>query len=855
MKPLSLLILNFLFLIIFFLYSGNLLSQTLWGMAYDGGSKLTGGNIFSLKTDGSGFQEQFAFKGDEAIIGQEGMLDGGDGFLYGMTYNNVSRSAGVFRMHPDGGAYQIIHEFEVRKGIDVLDGSGLVKSPDGFLYGGVCMGGAYYYGVIYKLKLDGSQYQVIHNFNGITGSSPEGEIALTPDGYLVGAMRFDSTGAEGGTIYKIKTDGTDFKAIHVFVPAEGTDPVFGVRAISALGSTKIYGINRYHGPHNNGSLYRLNVDGTGFQAMHTDMTGSFQGLTNDANNIYFTETDGGTGGKGSVWKQNLTFGTTVRIADLGSELTAGSGKIMGDAHRLFLDNGILYSRSDGFTGYPNGCIFKLSSDGSNPGILWKITNQDALLHCSNGRVFIAFNTPTPQDKNTIYSIAVNGGDYKTVHVFESPDGCYPTGGLISNGQGSLLGLASYGGTQQFFGVVFQFEAASGEYSLISNFSDPFNGSGNPLGSITKASDGSYYFTKQLDNIGDERGAIGKITQGTFSSGVNYTSYQQFSAFDKSPSNVLGPEGTMTEGTDGYLYGTAVSTQSGHLGCIYKVGKTGSPMTVLHLFTGAADGSAPTSALTKGPDGFLYGMTENGGLQDYGTIFRISNSGSKTTLFQFGSGTGMYSANGVHPKGPLLFGKDGKIYGMTSLGGTYWQGVVFRINVNGSGYQVLYHFNGINGAQPQGRLIQDTTQTLYGMTMLGGTSNMGTIFKIGSNGVGFQKLLDFNGGNGKYPKGELLLYSTVAPTMSATKVASRETAVSAYPNPFNSVLTFSIRLKNPGKLTYTLMDVNGRPLRQGSEIATTIDYEKTLTVPELAAGSYFLELVTEDGRYAQTLIKQ
>lgn len=130
-------------------------------------------------------------------------------------------------------------------------------------------------------------------------------------------------------------------------------------------------------------------------------------------------------------------------------------------------------------------------------------------------------------------------------------------------------------------------------------------------------------------------------------------------------------------------------------------KTGS-YTVLHTFTGAAsDGAEPDHGglLPLPACHGLYGLTTYGGQYGQGgatssspagdgVLFRIDTSGHFKLLHSFGDG----ATDGIGPHGSLVL-NHGRLYGMTSSGGAYGYGTVFRIGVNGNGYQVLYSFHG------------------------------------------------------------------------------------------------------------------------------------------------------------------
>jgi len=111
-------------------------------------------------------------------------------------------------------------------------------------------------------------------------------------------------------------------------------------------------------------------------------------------------------------------------------------------------------------------------------------------------------------------------------------------------------------------------------------------------------------------------------------------------------------------------------------------------TVLHNFSGGADGKYPQTTLTLDRGGNLYGTTNRGGL-DYGTIFRLTNRGSGwlfNTLYTFRAGS-----DGSDPFTPLLFGPDGALYGTTygtiviiEYPGVYGDGTVFKLEQSAAG---------------------------------------------------------------------------------------------------------------------------------------------------------------------------
>jgi len=179
------------------------------------------------------------------------------------------------------------------------------------------------------------------------------------------------------------------------------------------------------------------------------------------------------------------------------------------------------------------------------------------------------------------------------------------------------------------------------------------------------------------------------------------------------------------------------------------------VTTLHEFTGGAnDGSSPLAGLTL-VGSTLYGMTQFGGDSNGGTIFSIGADGNGFTLLREFAGGG---SDGYSPYGGLTAGGS-TLYGMTNTGGDSHGGTIFSIGADGSGFTLLHEFaGGSNDGLYPVRSLTLSGSTLYGMTIHGGDSDVGTIFSIGTDGNDFELLHEFTGGanGGAYPYGNLIL---------------------------------------------------------------------------------------------------
>jgi uncharacterized repeat protein (TIGR03803 family) len=111
---------------------------------------------------------------------------------------------------------------------------------------------------------------------------------------------------------------------------------------------------------------------------------------------------------------------------------------------------------------------------------------------------------------------------------------------------------------------------------------------------------------------------------------------------------------------------------------------------------------------------FYGMTHNGGANNKGVIFSFdATTGKYTKHYDF------EEMNGESPFGGLIQGADGKLYGMTTRGGTNEAGVIFSFDPRTDTYKKLFDFDDNNGSGPQGNLLQASDGKLYGMTWGGG----------------------------------------------------------------------------------------------------------------------------------------
>ena len=292
-----------------------------------------------------------------------------------------------------------------------------------------------------------------------------------------------------------------------------------------------------------------------------------------------------------------------------------------------------------------------------------------------------------------------------LHSFkDSNDGVSPNS-LIQGADGYLYGT-TFGGGGYNLGTIFNI-STDGVYYILHNFQGGSDGS-YPNPRLIQDNDGYFY--------GTTKGG-GYDSSTLFKFGIHGTNYSMVNSL-----NIIGPEQSgIILGNDGYFYGTTYSLFPGG-SVAFKIYKDGSNLSFIHTFIRGPDGIYPSASLTQGNDGYLYGTSEYGGLYGAGMLFKMSKDGiCYSILYQFKSNNPILS---------LIQGTDGYLYGTTYYGGVNNMGTVFKIGTDGSNYLVLYNFKGgSNGQVTTWCIIQGTDRYLYGTTATGGSGSSGTVFQI------------------------------------------------------------------------------------------------------------------------------
>lgn len=273
----------------------------LYGMAYSGGTNGEGA-IFKIKPDGSGYTTVFSFSGVSTgayPVATSLLYDGA--FLYGMTsYGGANNYGVVFKVKTDGTSYLKLLDFNITNGSQPY-GNLIIEGT--YLYGMAPSGGANGHGILFRIKTDGTGYAGLLNFASGTGDGKQPYSSLVSDGtYLYGTTRFGGS-VDSGTVFKIKPDGTSYSIIHNF---NGLDGSYSHSPLMYDG-TFLYGMTTNGGVNNYGVVFKIKPDGTSYTKL-LDFAGlngrnpMFGGLISDGSFLYGTTEYGGANNDGVIFK-------------------------------------------------------------------------------------------------------------------------------------------------------------------------------------------------------------------------------------------------------------------------------------------------------------------------------------------------------------------------------------------------------------------------------------------------------------------------------------------------------------------------------------------------------------------------
>jgi uncharacterized repeat protein (TIGR03803 family) len=317
----------------------------------------------------------------------------------------------------------------------------------------------------------------------------------------------------------------------------------------------------------------------------------------------------------------------------------------------------------------------------------------------------------------VFTLSPDGVE-TVLHTFTGPDGAEPFIGFVAEANGNMYGTAEYGGNGACVlgpsgcGVVFKLDP-HGNQTVVYSFANSPDGSIATPGLIIDPA-GNLYGTTE------EGGASGDGTVFKLDATGKETVLHSFSSTDGE-----FPFSGVIRDKVGNLYGTAWQGGAFSSGAVFKLDTTGKESTLYSFKGGFSDGQGPFGGLTLSPTGNLYGTTTLGGTFGLGMVFEVNpRTGAERVLHNFAG-----APDGAEPYAQLVADAAGNLYGTTWTGGAFSDGTVFKLNPTTGKETILHSFNGTDGNLIYGSLVLDGLGNLYGTTLVGGTFNHGTVFKL------------------------------------------------------------------------------------------------------------------------------
>ncbi|MGC9946834.1 MAG: choice-of-anchor tandem repeat GloVer-containing protein [Bryobacteraceae bacterium] len=630
-------------------------------------------------TSGKGVVYKLDTTGHETVLYNfTGGADGGGplgvvfdpaGNLYGITGYGGEYDDGVVYKLDAAGNETVLHSFAGgADGEEPL--APAIRDAAGNLYGSTAKGGINQAGTIFKIDAAGVESVLYAFTGGKDGRSPQSPVILDSAGNLYGTTNRGGV-ANAGVVFKLSGAG-QLTTLYSFPNSAQGHPAAGLVFDSA---GNLYGTTEGLYPTYAGMVYKLNPAGQ--ETTLYAFTGGADGaeamsalVLDPEGNLYGTTYAGGPAKLGTVYEVSSTGQETVLYAFLGAlDGALPSAGVIADPE------GNLYGTTAYGGTFNAGTVFKVDPSG----------HQTILYNFAGGTDAAYPSAPVTRDADgNLYGTTTNGGaaNYGTVYKLDTTghetvlysftggtDGGAPYASVVLDPAGNLYGTAVIGGAHDA-GVVFKVDPAGQETVLyaFTGFGDGYQ----PYGGVIRDSAGNLYGTAGGNGgIGSPLGVVYKLDP----SGQQTVLYGFQGGTDGAD-----PRAGLFRDAEGNLYGTTYSGGLPHnrncstdgCGVVYKVDPAGNE-TVLYRFQGESDGGAPMTGVIRDSAGNLYGTTATYGADNFGVLYKVDPTGNETVLHFFTGG-----ADGGNPNAVLFRSPAGALSSTTEGGGAAYSGVLFRL---------------------------------------------------------------------------------------------------------------------------------------------------------------------------------
>jgi uncharacterized repeat protein (TIGR03803 family) len=657
------------------------------------------GTIYTLTADGQGGYAKedvhIFLGGADGESPRGGFVEASDGYLYGVTAVGGATGRGTIYRLDLGGNVSVVHSFSIDEG--AFPSALLIESSDGFLYGTTSSDGEHGNGSVFRFDISSGALTVVHAFTEDEGH-PFGSLVETSVGVFCGTSArypespFPTIDDIPDLVFRLDTAG-NLTILHEFVDSNGEAESLGGGLVQATDGF-LYGGTIDGGDSDYGTIFRIRPDGTGFESLHSfdggDGAWPYHSLIEGPDSSLFGVASGGEFNSGAVFRvgPDGSFESLLSFPSDGPR--SPSGPLAVDDDEFLGPTGM---------GPPGtlGTVYRLDESFALTTIhefrrLGFSYPKDELLQAADGKLYgtaggVVFRSDLE-------------GNVETVHSFTEEEG-HPYGWLTQASDGHL-----YATTYNYFGTnwgTFYRLSLDGDFTVLHEFTaEESPGTYN----LIEASDGYLY------------GPSGVRVFRLAPAGGPPTIW--------SLGSIASSFGAPLVESGGAIWGT----MWGPPGWIFEVDLQGNYTIPLpYEFTSGGDGCCPAAGFMLGSDGNLYGTTTDDGSGFKSTVFRYEPAGGVlTTLYTF---AGRFAGDGERPMGRLLEGGDGFLYGITYEGGLFDRGTVFRVRMAGGDETILHHFGGPGDvdAQVHSGLIRASDGKLYGTSLTGGEYGGGTIYRI------------------------------------------------------------------------------------------------------------------------------
>ncbi len=421
-------------------------------------------------------------------------------------------------------------------------------------------------------------------------------------------------------------------------------------------------------------------------------------------------------------------------------------------------------------------------------------------------------------ETAIYSIMSDGSNYQILHLFgtaESPQGQMF---LINN---RLYGVTSVGGENNR-GVIYEYDIATRSFNKL------------------------HHFTREMGSPGSALVLQDLILYGTcdecvFRYNLANNSMSTLHEFQEEEGAVI--EGLTLIGDT--LYGAAVLGGLRDVGTLFSVKTDGSGFKVLHDFGTSIMGRLPSSSLSS-INGQVYGVSNFGATNFSGALF---NYDPETGIISRVEALSEETGRSVYDR--MVEFSDGYIYCVTGDLGLNGYGTIFKFSpIDGEVIKIHDSSNAIG--LPQGQLLEAPNGEIYGLTSTGGDYGNGVLYKINKDGTNFEIIFHLPSFVASSPNNQIIILDQILSPLSANDHWNN--AFTLYPNLETNLLEviFTNTKSNLNNLNWILMDISGK--QYDVSIQASDEYLLSIDISRINSGVYFLRTIIDDHIVIKRFIK-